>query len=154
MKSAAGTQTVLATPAERPGSDIVIYDGECRFCTASAQRLARADRRKRLSFLSLHDPEVARRWPELRRDELMQYLYVIGTKGDKHRGAEAFRYLSTRLPALYWMAPLLYIPGMMPVWQWLYRAFARRRYRFGRVESCDNGTCRLPGVSAGGARGK
>jgi len=32
---------------------------------------------------------------------------------------------------LYWMAPLLYLPGLMPLWQWLYRKFAKTRYRFG-----------------------
>jgi predicted DCC family thiol-disulfide oxidoreductase YuxK len=138
------TPALLPTPSERPGADVVIYDGECLFCTASARRLARMDRRGRLAFLSLHDPQVNARWPDLRKDDLMQYVYVITPAGDRSRGAEAFRYLSLRLPALYWMAPLLHIPGLMPLWQFFYRAFAKRRYRFGRIESCDNGSCRLP----------
>lgn len=140
------TLAALPSPTDRPGCDIVIYDGACRFCTASAQRLARADRRKRLAFLSLHDAEVARRWPDLTRAELMRDMYVVTPGGRRYRGAEAIGYLSTRLASLAWMAPFLHIPGLMPVWQRVYRTFAGRRYRLGRVESCDDGTCRLPGA--------
>jgi len=144
MSAVAENVARLPSPADRPTADAVIYDGHCKFCTASVQKLARFDRRGRLSFLSLHDAEVARRWPELGYDELMQYLYLITPAGRKFRGAEAFKHLSTRLPALYWMAPLLYIPLSMPVWQFFYRAFAKRRYRFGRIESCENGSCQIP----------
>jgi len=136
--------TALPSPAERPQADVVIYDGECKFCTASVHKLRRFDKRGRLAFISLHDPEVQRRWPELSYDDLMAYLYVCTPDGRKFRGAEAFKYLSTKLPALCWMAPVLHIPGLMPLYQILYRAFAKRRYRFGRIESCENGTCKLP----------
>lgn len=71
-------------------------------------------------------------------------MYVVTPAGRSYRGAEGIRYLSARIPALYWMWPVLSIPGLMPLWQRLYRAFAKRRYRFGRVESCDDGSCRLP----------
>jgi hypothetical protein len=32
----------------------------------------------------------------------------------------------------------------MPLWQWLYRQVADRRYRFNR-DDCDGGTCHLHG---------
>lgn len=134
----------LPTPADRPAADVVIYDGECKFCTASVRKLHRFDGRGRLAFISLHDPDVARRYPDLTHDEMMQYMFVIPQDGRRLRGAEAFKYLSTRLPLLYWMAPLLYLPGLMPLWQWLYRKFAKTRYRFGRIESCENGSCKIP----------
>lgn len=135
---------ILPSPADRPHADVVIYDGECKFCTASVHKLNKADRRGRLAFISLHDPEVQARWPELSHDELMQYLYLCAADGRKFKGAEAFKYLSTKLPLLYWMAPALYFPGLMPLWQMCYRAFAKRRYRWGKIESCENGTCKLP----------
>jgi predicted DCC family thiol-disulfide oxidoreductase YuxK len=134
----------LPSPADRPEADVVIYDGHCKFCTASVRKLHRFDGRGRLAFLSLHDPETSRRYPDLTYDEMMQYLFVIPADGRRLRGAEGFKYLSTRLPALFWMAPLLYLPGLMPLWQWLYRKFAKTRYRFGRIESCENGSCQIP----------
>jgi predicted DCC family thiol-disulfide oxidoreductase YuxK len=143
MVAAASPSRALPTPADRPAADVVVYDGHCKFCTASVRKLAGYDRQGRLAFLSLHDPEVAQRYPELTHDELMQYMYVCTPDGGRYRGAEAFKYFSTRLPRLYWMAPLLYLPGLMPLWQALYRAFAKRRYRWGRIESCDDGSCRI-----------
>jgi predicted DCC family thiol-disulfide oxidoreductase YuxK len=120
---------------------VVIFDGHCRICTAQVRRLARFDCRGRLAYLSLHDPEVARRWPELSHDELMQDMYVIDPQGGKHRGAAAFRYLSRRLRRLWWLAPVLHIPFSLPLWQWLYRQVANRRYRFGKTADCSEGTC-------------
>lgn len=133
----------LPRPEERPGADVVIFDGECRICTAQVQRLTRFDLGGRLAYLSLHDPQVAARYPDLTHEALMADMYVIARDGRQHRGAAAIRYLSGRLPALWWLAPLLYFPGSLPLWQRLYRMFAKRRYRFGRIESCENGSCRL-----------
>ena len=144
MHDVATKPVALPSPSERPSADVVIYDGECKFCTASVERLAKFDRKGLLSFLSLHDPEVARRWPELSHDDMMQYVYLCTVDGRKFRGAEVFKYLSMRLPQFYLLAPVLHFPGLMPLWQVFYRAFAKRRYRFGRIESCTDGSCKIP----------
>jgi len=49
------TSGPLPTPAERPESDVVIYDGHCRICTAQVRKLPWWDCQKKLSYLSLHD---------------------------------------------------------------------------------------------------
>ena len=135
----------LPTPAERPQAEIVIFDGHCRICTAQIRRLSAWDTGGRLAYLSLHDPETARRFPDLSHDELMQYMVLVDRRERRYRGAEVLRYLSRRLPLLWWAAPILHLPGSMPLWQWCYRQIAKRRYRFGSVESCDDGSCRLHG---------
>ena len=83
----------LPTPAERPDSDVVIYDGHCRICTAQVRKLPWWDCQKKLSYLSLHDPEVARRWPDLSHDRMMQEMVIVDHNGNRHWGAEAIRYL-------------------------------------------------------------
>jgi hypothetical protein len=40
------------------------------------------------------------------------------------------------------LSPLLHLPGATPLWQWLYRQIALRRYLFGRIE-CEEGSCQL-----------
>jgi len=135
----------LPTPADNPAADIVIYDGHCKFCTGQVQNLARWDKGgKRLAFLSLHDPEVARRFPDLTYDQIMEEMYVVDTKGNRYGGAAAFRYLTTRLPKLYVLAPLMHIPFTMPLWRWGYRQVAKRRYRIaGKTgDACDD-ACRV-----------
>jgi len=133
----------LPSPAENASADIVIYDGHCKFCTASVRKLARWDAKShKLAFLSLHDPEVQSRFPQLTYDQLMQEMYLVDRGGSIRRGAEAFRYLTTRLPRLYPLAPLLHIPFSLPLWRWAYRQIARRRYRImGKTHECDGDAC-------------
>ncbi len=123
----------------------MIYDGKCRFCIGQIQRLARWDRGGRLAFLSLHDPLIAQRYPDLSPEQLLSDMYVVDRRGVRHRGAAAWRYLACRLPRLWWLCPLLYLPGSLPLWQRLYRRIADRRYRLAAGESCDDGSCRVPG---------
>ncbi|HWA99898.1 MAG TPA: DUF393 domain-containing protein [Pirellulales bacterium] len=132
------------TPTARPAATIVVFDGQCRFCRGSVQRLKRLDLFGQLAYLSLHDPEVQRRWPDLRHDDLMRNMLVVEPNGQRYWGAAAFRCLTRRLPALWPLAPLLHIPFSLPVWQRLYQFVAQRRYLFGRVESCDSGSCHIP----------
>jgi predicted DCC family thiol-disulfide oxidoreductase YuxK len=134
----------LPTPSDRPDADVVIYDGHCRICTAQIRKLLWWDCQHHLAYLSLHDPEVARRYPDLTHDELMQNMYVVDQQGNRYAGAAAIRYLSRRLRRLWWLAPVLHIPGTLPLWQLLYRQIADRRYRFGRTD-CDDGACSLHG---------
>src|SRR5688572_9009508 len=88
--TAAKHDVALPAPAERPEADVVIYDGHCKFCTGQVKNLARWDTRGRLAFLSLHDAEVPRRFPELTHDQLMEQMYVVDQKGNRYGGAAAF----------------------------------------------------------------
>ncbi len=136
-------QTCLPSPQERPDADIVIYDGNCRFCTSQVRRLNQFDSRARLAYLSLHDPQVAAQFADLTHDELMRGMVVVDQLGRRHAGISAVRYLSRRIPRLWWLAPWLHIPGSFPFWSWMYRQIADHRYLFGRVESCAGDACKL-----------
>ncbi|MDX1964801.1 MAG: DUF393 domain-containing protein [Pirellulales bacterium] len=133
----------LPTPADLPTADVVIYDGECRFCQAQVARIHAWDGRGRLAFVSLHDPLVAQRWPQLTHQQLMAEMHLVTAAGQIYRGAQSLRYLTRRLPWLWWLAPALHIPGTLPLWNWLYGLVARNRYRWGKVESCADGNCKV-----------
>ena len=138
------TNAPLPSPAERPDADVVLYDGHCGICTAGVKRLLWWDCQKRLAYLSIHDPEVQRRWPDLSHDRLMQEMAIVDRDGNRYWGPEALRYLTRRLRRLWWAAPLAYFPGSMLLWRPLYRLVARNRYRFS-AKNCDNGACSLHG---------
>jgi predicted DCC family thiol-disulfide oxidoreductase YuxK len=138
------TDKPLPSPAERPNADVVLYDGHCRFCTKTVRQLLFWDCRGKLAYLSLHDAEVRRRWPDISLDRLMQEMCIIDTRGNRYWGPEAIRYLTRRLRRLWWAAPFMYFPGSMLLWRPLYRFVARNRYRLlGKTEVCDEGTCSL-----------
>ena len=121
----------------------MIYDGNCRFCTAGARRIANWDKGGRIAFLSLHDPEVAARYPDLTHERLMEEMVVVDRQGNRHGGASAFRYLTRRLPRLWILAPLMHIPFSLPLWKWGYRQVAKRRYKIAgkNGHSCDGDAC-------------
>ena len=133
--------TTLPTIAERPDSNIIIFDGQCRFCTGSVSWLHRCDWRQQLSFVSLHEPIVSARWPELTYEQLMEQMYVVDRAGQAHGGARAFRYLTRILPPLWVLAPIAHLPFATTIGQRVYRAIAKQRYRFGKVE-CED-TCEV-----------
>ena len=120
----------LPDPDHRLEADVVVYDGSCRLCRGTVDWLARLDGRSRLAFLPLQDPRVRQRYPDLSLEDLQQHVYVISPGGRRRKGAGAVRYLSRRLPAMWAMAPLLHVPGTMPLWHWLYKQVARRRHGF------------------------
>jgi predicted DCC family thiol-disulfide oxidoreductase YuxK len=133
----------LADPAQRPEADLVIFDGQCRFCRAQVERLARWDRGQKLAFISLHDPRVPERFPDLTHEQLMQDMYLIDRRGHRHRGAAALKYLSRQLRPLWPLAPILHLPFVLPVAQAVYRQIAKRRYLMGKIDDCDDGSCRV-----------
>jgi predicted DCC family thiol-disulfide oxidoreductase YuxK len=127
-----------ATP---PARDTVLYDGACRFCRSQIALLRRLDPTGRLAFTSLHDPSVARDFPEIPPADLLEQMYVVDRSGLARGGAEAVRYLSRRLPLLWPLALPLHVPGSLPLWRSLYRFVARNRFRI--AGRCDDGTCKI-----------
>ena len=131
----------LNDPDQNTTADVVIFDGECNFCRSQVVHLSRLDCfGNRLSFISLHDPRVAQRYPDLTHDQLMEQMYVIDQSGRRHGGGDAVRYLSRRLPLLWIVAPILHIPGTANLWRWLYGQVAKRRYKLAG-KTCENDAC-------------
>lgn len=133
----------LARPDTRPDADVVLYDGRCQFCLARVQQLAWLDAGgERLAFLSLHDPDVAERYPGVDPGRLLDEMCVVDRDGGHHWGADAVRYLSRRIPRLWWLAPLMHLPGAMLVARPVYAWVSRNRYRIaGRSDDCVDGAC-------------
>jgi len=137
MNTVAGPITTQA----RPPRDTVLYDGRCRFCQGQIALLRRLDLLGSLEFTSLHEPSVARDFPEISRESLLEEMVIVDRRGRAWQGAGAVRYLSRRLPVLWPLAVPLHVPGSMPLWQAAYRLVARNRYRI--AGTCDDGTCRV-----------
>lgn len=137
------SDTPLPSPDQRLDTDVVIYDGDCRICTSQVSKLPWWDCQQKLSYLSLHDPLVQERWPDLSHERLMTEMCIVDTNGNRHWGAHAIRYLSRRLRRLWWAAPFLHFPGSMLVMQPVYRWIAKNRYRLSGTEACESDACQL-----------
>ncbi|MEM6777145.1 MAG: DUF393 domain-containing protein [Planctomycetota bacterium] len=136
-------ESTLPDPDANPNRPVVLFDGHCRFCQASVRQLQRLDRRgKHLSFLSMHDPRVQQRYPDLTHEQLMREMVIVEPGGARHAGSDAVRFLSRRLPALWLAAPILHLPGTAGLWRSLYAWVARNRYRIAGRQ-CDSGSCQI-----------
>ena len=123
--------------------DVVLFDGQCNFCRSQINILRRLDSKNRLEFVSLHHAEVATKYPNLTFAQLMDQMWIVTPNGSQYGGAYAVRYLATRLPILWPVAPLLYFPFSMPLWCFLYRMIAKYRYRIAGRDCDEGGTCSL-----------
>lgn len=133
------------SPTDRPDADVVLYDGRCVFCRRQVERLRWWDRHGRLAYLSLHDPAVAERYPDISRERLLEEMCLVDPQGRRYWGAEAVRRLTVRLRRLWWLAPLTHFPGFLLVARPLYGWVSRNRYLIsGRTdEECPDGACSI-----------
>ena len=133
----------LATIDEYPDREVIIFDGQCNFCRKQVERL-RWWAPNRLAYISLHDPRVAERYPDLTHDALMKEMYLIDSEGNRHGGSYAVRYLTRKSPRMWIFAPLMHLPYSMWFWCWLYALVAKYRYRIaGKSNDCDSDACEI-----------
>jgi predicted DCC family thiol-disulfide oxidoreductase YuxK len=114
-------------PRDQP---LVVYDGECGFCTRWVERLRRWSAGA-LDFAPFQ--EAAARFPSIPREEFERSVQLVETDGRVFSGAEVvFRALahSRRARALLWCYRR--VPGFASVSEWGYRFVARHRGWFGR----------------------
>lgn len=122
---------------------VLLYDGACALCQASARLLRRLDWCGVLNYQDARDveslPQVA--FPLVPK-QLLEEMHLLTPKRDAvYRGFYAFRWLAWRLPPVMLLAPLLYLPGVPYLGRRIYRWVARHRFN---LVQCSDGACALP----------
>jgi predicted DCC family thiol-disulfide oxidoreductase YuxK len=124
---------------------MLLYDGDCRICTAQARLLLRYDSEQRIALLPLASPVAQARYPQIRPEDAQRWMHIVGPDGRIWRGADAVRLTLLLLPLGRVLGALLYLPGAMRLARPLYDWFARNRYRFGGYTTarCDGESCAI-----------
>lgn len=121
----------------RIGGMEMIYDGHCGFCKRSMAAFLAFDG---LGQIAVRD---FRRNPSPRVSDaqLEKALYLVTDDGRTLAGFDAYRFAVLRVPGLWWMLPMFYLP-------WLSRAVGTRVY--GWIASHRNviSDCGTPGANA------
>jgi predicted DCC family thiol-disulfide oxidoreductase YuxK len=125
------------------GKAILLYDGNCSFCKSSIRLLKRLDWLKRFHYQDCRDIENLPACPvRLDPERLLKEMHlVVPNRQEYHTGFAAYRWMAWRLPLLWAIAPLLYLPGAMWIGNRMYLWVARNRYD---LMPCQDGVCRLP----------
>lgn len=128
---------------------LLFYDGDCPLCRRSVALVRRLDWRGCVEPVSLRDENDPRvQALPIPPDERLDQMHLQPAGGGKIRsGFAAVRWLGWRLPPLWLLAPLLYLPGMGTLGPRLYRWVARNRFR---LVPCRDGVCTIqkPGGNA------
>jgi len=136
--------TALTTP---PGKYVLIYDGQCKFCTAGVHRFVLWMGRVEVELLDFQGPGALARFPGLTHDTCMQAMQLVTPSGRVFHGFEAAVQAVATRRFVGKVAYLYYLPGLRQLLDWLYARVAANRYRImGKAIAageCEGGTCAL-----------
>lgn len=120
----------VASPPQKP---LMIYDGDCCFCTLWIHRWQCATG-ELVDYLPAQDPQIAQRFPEIPRSEFDSSVQLIGPDGSVYNSAEAvFRSLAHQ-EHYHWLLDFYRdFPLFAGVTDWAYRFIARHRTFFSFV---------------------
>jgi predicted DCC family thiol-disulfide oxidoreductase YuxK len=104
----------------RMGDMEMIYDGRCGFCVRSMKWFTSFDG---LGQIRMRDFRTNPS-PVVSNAEVEKALYLVLPDGRALPGFEAYRYVVTRVPGLWWQAPFFYVPVISrfigrPLYNWI-----------------------------------
>lgn len=123
----------------------LVYDGDCRFCTAGSDRLLGLAAPGAVRRMSNKDERDMASLPPAARAGITSSLQIVSPEGEVASGAAAVaRTLNTR-PVWRLITWLYWVPVVRQLTDWLYALIARHRYRImGRNDPCTTGACPRP----------
>jgi predicted DCC family thiol-disulfide oxidoreductase YuxK len=109
---------------------VLIYDGDCAMCRASALWLMRlALRGGDLEILPCRSPVRVARYPRISETACLTAMQLVLPDGRVLAGADAVPELLRRIRGLGWLAGLFALPLVRPAARRIYAWIARNRMR-------------------------
>lgn len=130
-----------------PASNRVLYDDDCPLCTFQIRLLSWLDWFNVIVAVPISDPQVKTIAAQLTREQLLEAIHCVTSKGVIHRGARCIRFLGMRLPMLVPMALMLWIPGVIQVAEIIYQWISRNRHYLSRIFGCKEACSLFPARS-------
>jgi predicted DCC family thiol-disulfide oxidoreductase YuxK len=120
----------------------LFYDGQCPLCQREAATMRRLDKgRGRLELVDYRQPGFDPGEYGLTLDQIDARIHAVTPDGRILTGMDVFRHAYRRLGLGWLIAPTGW-PLLRPIFDTLYRWFARNRHRL--TGRCDGDACRLP----------
>ena len=116
---------------------VLIYDGDCGFCTRTANAVKRLDTRHRFDVLPWQTRGLLAQ-ADLTEQQVTEAAWYIDADGRKHRGAGAINAALNALGGIYRVASWVYrVPGLKQIEDLVYKGVARNRYLMpGSTDAC------------------
>lgn len=111
---------------------VLIYDGECPMCRASAlwlMRRALAGGASELELLPCRSTARGLRFPRITDETCLRAMQLVLPDGRVLSGADAVPEILDRIPRWRWVARMFDLPGARPLAQSAYGWIARNRMK-------------------------
>lgn len=116
-----------------PGRTILLFDGECRFCTSQAQNVLRWAPPGTVETQNFQAPGVLEAVPGITHAACMRAMHLVLADGRVYEGFEAVAHAVALRPGLGTLALAYYLPGVRMLCDLGYALVAANRYRlFGK----------------------
>jgi len=122
---------------------IVLFDGQCPLCRKTTDVLKRLDWLHRLRFHDCRDEAgIPANSAGLTPERMIAEMHVLSAdRKCALSGFRAVRWIAGRVPLLWPIFPLLFLPFMPRLGQKLYVWVARNRFQ---LVPCRGGVCTIP----------
>ncbi len=111
---------------------VLIYDGDCSMCRASAlwlMRRALAGGADQFEILPCRSPVRRERYPQITDEACMSAMQLVLPDGRVLSGADAAPEIIRRIPRWRWLAGVFALPGVRPLSRRGYAWIARSRMK-------------------------
>jgi predicted DCC family thiol-disulfide oxidoreductase YuxK len=121
------------TVAAPPNKPLMVFDGDCNFCTLWIRRWQQLTG-EAVDYLPSQDPAIGAQFPEIPPADFTTAVVLIDTDGVVYSGAEAiFRVLAENPKYRWLLGAYVKLPGLAPITERAYRLVASNRTLFSRL---------------------
>lgn len=117
---------------------VLIFDGDCGFCTQSARLVGRMDQHHVITVLPWQTAGLLAA-TGLSEAQVNEAAWYVDNQGNRHRGAAAVNAALAALGGIYRLLSRLYrVPGLRQLEDAVYAWVARNRHRLpGSTDACE-----------------
>ena len=128
----------------KPNVPVIIYDGECNFCSSSIRRIQHKDAADQFVYTPRQTPNLHTLYPQLEAVESKVGMRFIAPDGRVYCGADAVYQIYRRLGKYRYITWIYLVPVIRTLLKGAYWIIAKNRFRLGR-SSCKSASCSTEG---------
>ena len=135
------SEQTKTNPNTSQNSYLVLYDDDCGVCQTGIGWLKGLDKDGKTKNIPINESNLSSINPNLKLEECIKEIHVIGPDGEIYRGSRAIARLARLFPSTWIFGALISIPPFSWIANVAYKLFAKNRYR---ISKFDGNACNIP----------
>ena len=122
----------------------LLFDDKCPMCTFQMRTLTWLDWFNTLTMIPISHQKAGQLAPNISREDLLEAIHCISSKGRIYRGARALRFVGMRMVLGVPMALVLFVPGVIQFAELVYGYVSKNRHLLSRFFGCKEACTIMP----------